>query len=93
MKALKSRLIPYAWADLGAAIAIGDRLALGRAPGTLVFYGVLYLTVITSALFGGVWPAVTATLLGAAAADSRTSRWWKERNCGAARNGSGVWWR
>lgn len=66
---LKSRVKPYAWAILGTAIAVSSRLLLAPLLGNPLFYGTLYVAVVASAVFGGLGPAIVATLLGAIAAD------------------------
>lgn len=66
---LWSRVRPYAWAVLGTAIAIICRLLMVPVLGTRFFYGTLYVAVVASAMFGGLGPALVATLLGAVAFD------------------------
>ncbi|MGE5570314.1 MAG: PAS domain S-box protein [Rhodospirillales bacterium] len=64
-----SRFKPYAWAILGTAVAVIFRLLLVPVLGNPVFYGTLYVAVVASAVYGGLGPAIVATMLGAVTAD------------------------
>ncbi len=66
---LASRFKPYAWAILGTAIAVICRILLVPVLGSGLFFGTLFVAVAASAVFGGLGPAIVATLFGAAAAD------------------------
>jgi PAS domain S-box-containing protein len=69
-KILKSRFLGYGWAGLGTAAAVVCRelIPSERGTGTLVFYGILFVSITASGV-GGVGPAIAATLLGALASD------------------------
>ncbi|HOK44846.1 MAG TPA: PAS domain S-box protein, partial [Bryobacteraceae bacterium] len=64
-----SRFKPYAWAILGTTIAVILRLLLVPVLGNPLFYGILYVAVVASAVYGGLGPAIVATMLGAVTAD------------------------
>lgn len=64
-----SRFKPYAWAILCTTIAVILRLLLVPVLGNPLFYGILYVAVVASAVYGGLGPAIVATMLGAVTAD------------------------